>query len=212
MTINRILRSTLVLAMLVLPFAATAEGLDVEKAKAKVEAVSKEVLEIVSKDDKSVKARRANLEKVFTREVDVAWIGHFVLGRQYRAATPEQQKRYDSLYAQFLVKHYTSKFSEYAGESFKVLSAEQAEGGDALVHTQIVRQDQPPVVVNYRLRKSDGGEAKVNDIVIEGVSLLTTQRAEFASVVSRQGMDFLLESLEKKISEFDKTTGASDAQ
>ncbi|MBN8532233.1 MAG: ABC transporter substrate-binding protein [Alphaproteobacteria bacterium] len=207
---NRLWRSTLVIAMLAIPVSAFSEDLSTEKAKAKVEQVGQEVLKIASNESRSLKARRTELEKVFMREVDVAWIGRFVLGRQYRASTPEQQKRYEKLYAQFLVKHYTSKFSEYAGESFQVLSSEPMDGGDVMVHTQIVRQGQPPIIANYRLRKGDGGEARVNDIVIEGVSLLTTQRAEFASVVSRQGMDYLLDSLEKKIQEFDTAHNPAD--
>ena len=55
----------------------------------------------------------------------------------------------------------------------------------------------PDVVVNYRLSKGPQGY-KVVDILVEGVSLLNTQRSEFASVVANKGLDYLIEALEKR--------------
>ena len=53
----------------------------------------------------------------------------------------------------------------------------------------------PPVQVDYRVHPAEDGSLKVFDIIVEGVSLITTQRSEFGSVVQNQGIDALIREL-----------------
>ena len=66
-----------------------------------------------------------------------------------------------------------------------------------LVRMELLDPNGPSVVMDYRLRPKGKG-FKVVDIVIDSVSLLTTQRSEFNSEVSKRGLDFLIKALEKK--------------
>ncbi len=59
----------------------------------------------------------------------------------------------------------------------------------------------------YRLRPEKSNGFKIVDIIVEGVSLVITQRSEFGSVIKQKGMDGLITTIENKI-----TTDASSVR
>lgn len=144
-------------------------------------------------------AKQGKLEALFRDNVDIPWVGRFVLGKHWRTATPDQQKKYISNYETFLIKTYTSRFTKYSGQSYKITGTrEESTPGEYLLSMQVVQQNgQPPVLLDYKVRRVGTGY-KIFDIVVEGVSLLTTQRAEFNSVVNSKGLDFLIDTLGKR--------------
>ena len=54
-----------------------------------------------------------------------------------------------------------------------------------------------PISVDYRVRKADSG-FKIFDVIIEGVSMISTQRSEFASVIGNNSIDYLIDQLSAK--------------
>ncbi len=175
------------------PTAASPAATSESQATAFVGSVGSRALDVM-KSGKGASAIQSQLETLFNEVVDVDWVAKFVMGRNWRALTPAQQQSYMSAYRTFLIKHYTSNFTEYTqGTTFKVLRATAQQRGEQLVSTQIVRPGKPPVNIDYRVRGD-----KVIDIAVEGVSLITTQRQEFASVMQRYGFDYLLNQLQQK--------------
>ena len=90
---------------------------------------------------------------------------------------------------------YASRLGDYGGETLRVISA-RAAGNDTIVTTEVRGPDRPPLKVDWRVR-GDAGTYKVVDIIIEGASMVITQRDEFASVIRRSGgnLDGLLARL-----------------
>jgi phospholipid transport system substrate-binding protein len=163
-----------------------------------IDGVGREVLAVLKDKTSGDSAKDARLRALFERSVDVPWIGRFVLGKYWRTATEAQRARYLNGYRVFVVKSYTSKFQEYTGsETYKILSSKPDGAGRYLVTMELLRGAQPSVLVDYKLRE-EAGNLRIYDIVVEGVSLLTTQRSEFASVVSRKGLDYLIERIEAR--------------
>lgn len=136
---------------------------------------------------------------------DVSYIGRFVLGRYWRSATPEQRQEYLTLFERLIVKVYADRFSEYSGqgldsrETLRILGHRPEGEHDAIVQSQIVRPDGPPVAVEWRVRERNG-QNRIIDVAVEGVSMSVTQRNEFASVIQRGGgsMDALLNALRQR--------------
>ena len=59
-----------------------------------------------------------------------------------------------------------------------------------------------PLKVDYLVRKYDqDGEIKylIGDVITEGISMLNSQKAEFASVITSQGIDILISELKKRL-------------
>jgi phospholipid transport system substrate-binding protein len=49
------------------------------------------------------------------------------------------------------------------------------------------------------VRERDDGNLVAIDVIVEGISLIVTQRSEFSAVIERQGMDGLLAELRQRV-------------
>lgn len=133
----------------------------------------------IGKDDR-VKA----LSQIFLDGFDVRAIGRFALGRYWQNASEADREDYLAAFRDYVVETYAARFNSYAGESF-VVTKDIPDGEEgAVVFSDIGRPGEEPAHVQWRVRKTANGY-KIVDVVVEGVSLLVTQREEFASVVQR---------------------------
>jgi phospholipid transport system substrate-binding protein len=97
-----------------------------------------------------------------------------------------------------LIRIYSNAIDVYRGQTMKVLPVRMAPGAtEVTVRNQYLREGRPPVPVEYAMRKSPEGW-KIYDIVIEGVSLVLTYRAEFEQVTRTSGIDGLIRRLQEK--------------
>lgn len=176
----------------------TAQAATTQQASAFINQVGAETVGILTGvKDKSKK--QSALSKIFDGNVDFPWVARFVMGRYWREATEGQKSRYVQEYQRFLVRHYAVLFSEYDGGSFNVTYARD-DGDDEFsvgMQVQAGAQSSDKVLIDYKVRYA-GGSFKIFDVVIEGVSMLTTQRSEFASIISNHDIDYLIDMLEKK--------------
>jgi phospholipid transport system substrate-binding protein len=145
-------------------------------------------------------AKQQQLRQLFSDNVDIDWMGRFVLGVGWQKATEDQRSAYLKAYREYLLARYTSNFSDYTGSKYTVTGVKSEETGQFTVGMQIKtkKADEQNVQAGYRVKAADGGGLKVIDIIIEGVSLLTTQRSEFNSVVQKDGIDKLIVQLNAK--------------
>ncbi len=147
----------------------------------------------------SAEAKKAEFRKLLNESFDMNTIARFSLGTYWKAATPAQQQEYLKLFNNLIVKVYSKRFSDYKGQKFEVKSARKETDKDSVVTSFIVPTDGPQVQVDWRVRNK-GGSYRVVDIVVEGVSMSQTQRADFASVINRGGgnVDVLLNHLRQQ--------------
>ncbi|QJE74877.1 ABC transporter substrate-binding protein [Aerophototrophica crusticola] len=136
---------------------------------------------------------------LLNQNFDLTTIGRFVVGRYWNTATPEQQQQYMQLFERMIIDVYAERFSQYAGETFKVTGGQSTGERDTLVTSQVVRPNGPPVNVSWRVRNRDGA-FKIVDVLVENVSMSQTQRSEFASVIENNGgrFDALLDALRQR--------------
>jgi len=134
---------------------------------------------------------------VVNRSVDIDFVAKFVLGRHWRSATDDQRQRYLVAYRPFLKKNYVSRLTRYSGQKFKVNGARQDSDGSYVVTMDIIDPNAANVAMLYRVVEQ-GGDYLISDIVVEGVSLLATQRSEFNSIAQSKGVDYLIQALEKQ--------------
>jgi phospholipid transport system substrate-binding protein len=196
MTISR--RSLLVFAV-ALPIAlgAPATGhASQETARAFITQLGKETVE--SLQSKDVAQRRTRMEDILRRGFDFNSIGRFVLGRHWNTATPQQREEFLVVFTDFVSKSYSRRLAEEASVTgFDITNVRDLGEGDYLVQTAIKRPTGAPLNYEWRVRAAQGN-TKIVDVVIEGVSLLITQRSDFTSVVAQNGMDGLIRSLKEK--------------
>lgn len=143
--------------------------------------------------------RVARFRQLFHNDFDVAGIGQFVLGRYWRAATPQEQQEFLQLFQEYIVRAYATRLAEYGGEPFRVTGA-RPNGVETVVSSEIIRPNGGRIVVDWFLIGLGGGY-KITDVYVGGVSMKVTQRDEFASIIARNGgqVGALLAQLRQKL-------------
>jgi phospholipid transport system substrate-binding protein len=130
--------------------------------------------------------RVTRFRQLFEEDFNIPAISRFVLGRYWRVATPEQQHEFIRLFTNYIALVYANQLAQYNGERLQVTGSRSAPDGQ-LVASEIIRSDgHPPARVEWLL-SPQGGAYKVNDVIVEGISMAVTQRSEFASVIQRNG-------------------------
>jgi phospholipid transport system substrate-binding protein len=168
-------------------------------ARALVEAAGARVLDILRDEALDDDEKFDRLVEVLTQSIDVELVGRLILGRHWRAADEAQRAEYQELFRSYALANLASRLHLYQGQTFEVTGAQTADDRDALVSSRINSRDRPPLRVVWRIRELDGGDLVAIDMVVEGVSLIVTQRSEFASVIERSGIDGLLAELRQRI-------------
>tara|TARA_B100000029_G_scaffold430972_1_gene442283 strand:+ start:11272 stop:11877 length:606 start_codon:yes stop_codon:yes gene_type:complete len=139
--------------------------------------------------------------ELFDKNFDLPSISRFVLGKYWKNASIEQKKKFIKTFRNYVVKTYSSRFSEYSGENLKLVKFENESNPKIfLVYTVLERQDAPLIKINWRVGKKKD-KFVILDIVIEGISLAVTQRSEFVSVIEQNNgeIDSLISLLEEKL-------------
>lgn len=125
----------------------------------------------------------------FTRMTQLA------AGKYWRQATPEQKKALVAEFRNMLVRTYTKAFTMYKDQTIEVKPLKlTATDTETTVKTQIIKVGGQPTAVDYQMKKAADGW-KVFDVVIEGVSMVTSYRGTFSSQIEQSGIDSLIKSL-----------------
>lgn len=188
-------------------FAPVAQAAASKEAETFISGLANEALK-----DLSDKLPLPELEKRFKtlldKNFDMPRISRFVLGRYWNSANDKEKQDFQSLFEQYVVRAYSVRFSEYSGETVKVTGSRSDSPENAVVSSQITQPDNaPPVKVDWVVRK-DSGAFHIADVSVDGVSMVLTQKQEFAAVIERNGGG--VTGLNKAIS--DKLSNATTAQ
>ena len=120
------------------------------------------------------------------------------MGRNWRVASPEQQKRLIEEFRTLLVRTYSGALAQYRDQTmdYKPLRAEP-NATDVTVRTEVLRPGQAPVPIDYSMTRTKEGW-KAYDIIVGGVSLVTNYRDEFSEQIKTSGVDGLIKTLAAK--------------
>lgn len=173
-----------------------------EAPDALVKRVSEEALQIIRTDPKVQAGDQASIRDLMESKLapnfDFDRMTALAAGRAYRSATPEQKKRLADEFKTLLVRTYSGALTQYRDQrlDYKPLRADPG-ATDVTVRTEVVRQGQPPVQIDYSMEKTPAGW-KAYDVIVGGVSLVTNYRDEFTRQVQAGGLDGLIKSLAAK--------------
>jgi phospholipid transport system substrate-binding protein len=127
----------------------------------------------------------AYFHRVLHQDFDLRSICRFVLGPYWRGAKEAERQQFKGLLEAHLVRFYGQRLAEYNGESLRVIGS-RTEPGGAIVSSEIIRPQGPPIKVDWRLNTRNG-VYKITDVNVDGVSMALTQRSEFAGLIQRNG-------------------------
>jgi phospholipid transport system substrate-binding protein len=187
------------LALAVLPLllhdsaanAATPPRVEEAAAKAFLNDLASNAALTLSAPDQTLAQREEALRTLLRGGFAIPFIARLALGKHWRRISQGDKAAYVALFGEFLLRIYGSKLATFDRERFTVVGADPRGKQDVVVETRILQSGGLPVKAGWRVRLIDG-EPKIIDIVIEGVSMALNQRQEFASVLSRDGINGLM--------------------
>ena len=144
--------------------------------------------------------RETRFRGLFESHFDLPGIGRFVLGRYWRQATDAERQEFLKLFEELLVKNYAKTFTQYAGEHFQAAGSHANDDGSVIVNSRINRPNGDVIRLDWRVEQVEGG-LKIADLIVEGVSLRTTYRSDFASAIQSRGgkVSGLIDALRQKV-------------
>ncbi|HEX7273324.1 MAG TPA: ABC transporter substrate-binding protein [Casimicrobiaceae bacterium] len=120
------------------------------------------------------------------------------MGRNWRAASAEQQKALSEQFKTLLIRTYSNALTNYRDNTMTYRPLRTNPGDeDVVVRTEVTRTGQAPIPIDYSMEKTPGGW-KCYDVVVAGVSLVTNYRDEFNDIVKSSGVDGLIKTLTDK--------------
>jgi len=168
-----------------------------------VKTITDEVTAMIKKDKDiqggDTKKAAELIESKIVPHFNFTRMARLAMGRNWRSATPEQQKELASEFKTLLVRTYSTALTNYREQriDYKPLRA-KADDNEVTVKSDVKQSgSSQPVTIDYEMEKTDNGW-KIYDVKVGGVSLVTTYRDTFASEVRDHGIDGLIKSLAAK--------------
>jgi phospholipid transport system substrate-binding protein len=166
-----------------------------------IKQVSTEVIDTI-KADKSLQG--GDVSKIVTL-VDTKVMPHVnfqrmtasAVGRNWRTASPDQQKRLQEEFKTLLVRTYAGALTQVKDQTVQLRPMRAAaEDTEVVVRTEVKGKGEP-IQLDYRLEKADGGW-KIYDVNVLGVWLVEQYRNQFAQDITAGGIDGLIAKLAER--------------
>ncbi|MBE9607761.1 MlaC/ttg2D family ABC transporter substrate-binding protein [Chitinilyticum piscinae] len=156
---------------------------------------SKDVLDIIRKNDKDPAKIRDQVDARVAPLADYTRMTQLAAGRYWKTATPEQQQALTREFRTMLVRTYLSALSIYKNAQVEVRSVRQGSSSDEQdVRTEVTLPGEKPIPLDFSFEKNSN-DWKVYDISVNGVSFINNHRNTFASVIKSEGIDGLIKQL-----------------
>lgn len=172
-----------------------------EAPDALIKRTSNEVLDVI-KSDKAIQS--GDIGKIIAL-VDGKVMPHVnftrmtaaTVGRNWRQATPEQQKRLQEEFKILLVRTYSGALSQVKDQTVNVKPLRAAPADtEVVVRTEVIGRSEP-IQLDYRMEKTPGGW-KIYDLNVLGIWMVETYRTQFAQEISTKGVDGLIAALAQR--------------
>jgi phospholipid transport system substrate-binding protein len=174
------------------------------RAEATVMTLAEQAWTLLARQDLPPEQRQDELAELLESKTDVALLSRLVLGRYWRELKDDQKTEYQRLFRVVIIRNLASKLSRYAEDAngvidrhFEIHGSQLAGKGDILVRSKVLPSSGEGLDVDWRVRDRDG-QLMIIDLIVEGVSLLVSQRSEFAAVIERSQFEGLLAELKAR--------------
>ena len=184
------------------PGALAAPAFAQEAPDALVKRLSDEVIAQIKADKDLQAGNQAKVKQLIETKLvphfDFTRMTALAMGRNWRAATPQQQKELTEQFRSLLVRTYSGALTNYRDNTMDYKPLRMNPGDtEVTVRTEVRRPGQAPVQIDYSMEKTPEGW-KAYDVIVAGVSLVTNYRDEFNDTVRSSGVDGLIKALQAK--------------
>ncbi len=183
-----------VLSLLILSQTVMAD--DISSAEKVLKSKLDAVFVVLQKNDLEQETKNNEIIEIVTPMFAFSLMAKLSLGKKYWSGlTKEYKKKYTDLFVKRLKEAYLEKLNLYTNEIIVYRAPVQVKK-KIHIPTELISKDNK-IDMLYKLYKSKHSW-KIYDIEIQGVSIISTYRSQFAEVMSTGTIDDLLLKLEKQ--------------
>ncbi|WP_028450342.1 MlaC/ttg2D family ABC transporter substrate-binding protein [Chitinibacter tainanensis] len=160
-----------------------------------VRSSSKDVLEIIKKNDKDPAKTRDLVDARLSPLADYKRMTALATGQYWKSATTPQQEALTNEFRAMLVRTYLSALTVYKNAQINIKGTRAGNDADEqTVRTEVSLPGQKPIPLDFNFEKN-GNEWKVYDINVDGISFINNHRNQFGAVIRKDGIDGLIKQL-----------------
>ncbi len=160
-----------------------ASALTVESARALIDKAIGEVNTSIN-SGKSEQAMFGDFERIFSRYADVPTIARSALGPAARSTSASDMKAFTRAFQSYISRKYGRRFREFIGGRIEVTGAKPIKTYYEVISVAFLRGESP---FDVRWHVSErGGKQLFFNIIIEGVNMLASERAEVGALLDRR--------------------------
>ena len=147
--------------------------------------------------------RYKKLEPVIKNVFQFETVAQIALGAQWKKLDQNQKQALTAKLTDLSVATFASQFDAYKGQAFRYDSTEEPKPDRAIVRYTMIVPDDKPITFDYVVNRY-GGRWQIINIIADGISDLALKKAQYTSIIDREGFDSLLAKLTQKISDYAK--------
>ncbi len=164
-----------------------------------VESAVVRVVGVLQKTDASGRVpndRGVEIKRIARGLFDFDEVARRALSRHWAGRTHDEQTEFIGLFTDLLERSYMNRIEAYAGERI-LYTAEAVDGTYATVRSKVLTQRRSEILLDYRMHLRDS-RWQVYDVLIDGVSFVSTYRSQFDRVIQAESYGALVERLRKR--------------
>ena len=179
-----------------------------------VEQVADQTFARVTREQNIIAQDKEHLRVIVEEElmpyIDYKYAAYRVLGayiqtvrnmedQQQKAAAIEHIREFIEVFRNYLVATYAGVFTQYQDQEVVFGEHRPFEGENiAIVKTKIVEAGKPDIKIDFKVRRGKDDDWRAFDMMAEGISLLDAKQTELHGILRQQGIEHVIDLLDKK--------------
>ncbi|XQW84015.1 MlaC/ttg2D family ABC transporter substrate-binding protein [Thalassotalea piscium] len=182
----------LIFTALYLPFAQAIENVSPYQV---VESTGEKLFNRISSQQTELKKFPELMREIVDEElmpvIDYKYAAYKILGSHLRKITPEQRTKFVDSMRHYLIRTYATALNQYKNQQVKYEPIQDTGSKKIIpVNATILEPNKPEINMVFLMRHNKKTkEWKAFDLIVEGISLLSSKQAEFNSRINKYGID-----------------------
>jgi phospholipid transport system substrate-binding protein len=183
---------------------ASADGPGVAAARQTVDKLNAALIDAMKNADRlGYQGRYKRLDPVVKDVFQFEAVAQIALGSHWKKLDQSQKLAFMAKLTDLSVATYAAQFNSYGGEKFQYESSEELKADRITLRYAMVVPNEKPIKFEYIVNHFNVQWVIIN-IIVDGISDLALKKAQYTSVIDREGFDKLLDKLQTKISDYAK--------
>lgn len=181
-----------------------AESPAVSAARRSVEHLNNTLIDVMKNADRlRYQGRYKKLEPVVKEVFQFEGVAQIALGSHWKKLDQAQKLTFIGVLTNLSIATYAAQFNSYAGEKFQFEAAEEPKPERITLRYVMTAPTEKPIKFEYVVNQFEGRWEIIN-IIVDGISDLALKKAQYTSVIDREGFDKLVAKLNQKVADYAK--------